>query len=143
MGYRSDVAVGIVFADEAKLKDFALKVVAFQPDNVREALKEYCVPIEGGGRLISGYFESTKWYDSFEEVQGHVRLQELAREHGAGTAFIRLGEEADDNETDFLEPDGEQDDDDDKLMEMMQVLYDNFNFVRKIDCPQGGKAVEF
>jgi hypothetical protein len=102
MGYRSDVAVGIVFADEAKLKDFALKVVAFQPDNVRKALKEYCVPIEGVGRLISGYFESTKWYDSYEEVQGHIRLQELAREHGAGTAFLRLGEEDDDNEINFM-----------------------------------------
>jgi hypothetical protein len=143
MGYRSDVAVGIVFADEAKLKDFALKVVAFQPDNVRKALKEYCVPIESEGRLISGYFESTKWYDSYEEVQGHIRLQELAREHGAGTAFLRLGEEDDDNEINFMEPDEWLTDDNEGLEDMMQVLYDNFQFERKIDCPQGGKAVEF
>jgi hypothetical protein len=142
MGYRSDVALGIVFADAAKLKDFALKVMAFQPKEVREALEEYSASEDDG--LIFAFLEQAKWYSSYPDVQAHVALQEFAREHGAATAYVRVGEDNGDVETDFTEPSQvPADADPEQVNELMNILYDNFEVSTQISCPQGGKPLEF
>lgn len=143
MGYRSDVALGIVFADAAKLKDFALKVMAFQPQEVREALEQYSQSAMHEG-LIFAYLEQWKWYASYPDVQAHEALQKLAREHGAATACIRVGEDDGDVENDFMEPSQvPADADPEQVNDLMNVLYDNFEVVTQINCPQGGKPLEF
>jgi hypothetical protein len=142
MGYRSDVGLGIVFENDEKLKEFALKVVAFQPDTVREALLEYSRSTGGDGFIFAG-FEDVKWYDSFPDVQGHHMLQELARENGAGTAFVRVGEETSDTVLDILEPNDSAEMDRDALQDRMQILYDNFDLIVHAEFPRGGKPLQF
>lgn len=142
MGYRSDVALGIVFADAAKLKDFALKVMAFQPEEVREALEQYSASEDDA--MIFAFLEQWKWYTSYPEVQAHVALQKLAREHGAATAYIRVGEDDGDVENDFIEPSQvPADADPEQVNDLMNILYDNFEVRTQINCPQGGKPLEF
>lgn len=135
MGYRSDVALGIVFADAAKLKDFTLKVIAFQPQEVREALEHYSASKKDG--FIFAYLEQWKWYESNHDVQAHVALQELAREHGAATAYIRVGEDDGDVERDFMEPSQvPADADPEQVNDLMNVLYENFEVRTQLICPQ-------
>ena len=143
MGYRSDVALGIVFADAAKLKDFALKVMAFQPEEVRGALVQYSAS-EYSDEFIFAFLEQWKWYDSYPDVQAHVALQDFAREHGAATAYIRVGEDDGDVERDFMEPSQvPADADPEQVNDLMNVLYENFEIRTQINCPQGGKPLEF
>ena len=143
MGYRSDVALGIVFADAAKLKDFALKVMAFQPQEVREALEQYSAS-EDSDAMIFAFLEQWKWYASYPDVQAHGALQDFAREHGAATAYIRVGEDDGDVETDFMEPSQvPADADPEQVNDLMNVLYESFEVVTQINCPQGGKPLEF
>ena len=143
MGYRSDVALGIVFADAAKLKDFALKVMAFQRQEVREALEQYSALVRTTA-MIFAYLEQWKWYASYPDVQAHVALQKLAREHGAATAYIRVGEDDGDVERDFMEPsEVPADADPEQVNDLMNILYDNFEVRTQINCPQGGKPLEF
>jgi hypothetical protein len=143
MGYRSDVALGIIFADAGALKEFALKVVAFQPDNVREALTDYCESETTQGFIFAG-FEGYKWYPSYGEVEGHMQLQSIAREHGACTVYLRVGEEPDDIEREFSEPNIDKDCFDvEEIEQRMQILYDSFDVSVRIDRPQGGKQLEF
>jgi hypothetical protein len=143
MGYRSDVALGIVFADAAKLKDFALKVMAFQPQEVRGALVQYSAS-EDSDEFIFAFLEQWKWYDSYPDVQAHVALQDFAREHGAATAYIRVGEDDDDVERDFMEPSQvPADADPEQVNDLMNVLYESFEVVTQINRPQGGKPLEF
>ena len=142
MGYRSDVALGIVFADAAKLKDFALKVMAFQPEEVREALEQYNASEDDA--MIFAFLEQWKWYASYPSVQAHVALQDFAREHGAATAYIRVGEDDGDVETDFMEPSQvPADADPEQVNDLMNVLYENFEVSTQINCPHGGKPLEF
>ena len=143
MGYRSDVALGIVFADAAKLKDFALKVMAFQPQEVREALEEYSAS-EDSDAMIFAFLEQWKWYASYPDVQAHGALQDFAREHGAATAYIRVGEDDGDVERDFMEPSQvPADADPEQVNDLMNVLYENFEVSTQINCPHGGKPLEF
>lgn len=143
MGYRSDVALGIVFADAAKLKEFALKVMAFQPEEVREALEQYSAS-EDSDAMIFAFLEQWKWYGSYPAVQAHVALQDFAREHGAATAYIRVGEDDGDVERDFMEPSQvPADADPEQVNDLMNVLYENFEVSTQINCPQGGKPLEF
>lgn len=142
MGYRSDVALGIVFTDKGKLKDFALKVMAFQPQEVREALEQYRASEDDA--MIFAFLEQCKWYDSYPDVQAHVALQGFAREHGAATAYIRVGEDDGDVESDFMEPSIDGDCfDTEEVAQLIQFLYDSFGVVTRIEYPQGGKPLEF
>ena len=143
MGYRSDVALGIVFADAAKLKDFALKVMAFQPQEVREALEQYSAS-EDSDAMIFAFLEQWKWYASYPDVQAHGALQDFAREHGAATAYIRVGEDDGDVERDFMEPSQvPADADPEQVNQLMNILYGNFEIRTQIICPEGGKPLEF
>jgi hypothetical protein len=142
MGYRSDVGLGIVFENDEKLLEFALKVVAFQPITVREALLEYSRSTGGDGFIFAG-FEDVKWYDSYPDVQGHHQLLDLARENGAGTAFVRVGEETSDTVLDILEPDNAAEIDHNELQNRMQILYDSFDLIVHAEFPRGGKPLQF
>lgn len=144
MGYRSDVGLGIIFPDENKLNEFCQKVMAFQPETVRLALEEYCRPFshiaEG---LIIASFEDVKWYPSYDIVQGHETLQILAREHGAATAFVRVGEELTDTEREILEPINSSEMEIGELSALMDVLYENFYLTVRADYPMSGKPLAF
>jgi hypothetical protein len=108
MGYRSDVGLGIVFENDEKLLEFALKVVAVQPITVREALLEYSRSTGGDGFIFAG-FEDVKWYDSYPDVDSHTALFDQARAWvdqtleqqthcSIGAIFTRIGESTDDVE---------------------------------------------
>lgn len=108
MGYRSDVAVTILFETLDAAKLFVAKVRAAQPEPVRKALEEYSIHVHDDGvTVLHGYYESVKWYrDMFEDVQAHHTLLGLAEDAGAGWRFIRIGEDADDNEDENHVPAG-------------------------------------
>lgn len=106
MGYRSDVAITILFKDLPAAKLFISKVRAAQPENVRTALTELGVHVHRDGvTVLHGYYESVKWYTGFGDVEGHHTLMNLAEENGAAWRFIRIGEESDDNEDTHHMPD--------------------------------------
>ena len=102
MGYRSDVAYAIQFKDANALKEF-VGLHAINEDT-REALKECTLALEEDPNDCPALMfneSDVKWYDSFEEVQAHMKLIESVEEmfeDRAGYNFLRLGEEDDDNE---------------------------------------------
>ena len=73
-----------------------------------------------------------------------MELQSIAREHGACTVYLRVGEEPDDIEREFSEPNIDKDCFDvEEIEQRMQILYDSFDVSVRIDRPQGGKQLEF
>ena len=105
MGYRSDVAITILFETLDAAKLFTAKVRAAQPETVRDALTEYGVHVhEDGVTVLHGHYESVKWYPNYEDVAAHHKLIELAEEAGAGWRFIRVGEDPDDGEDSYHDP---------------------------------------
>ena len=102
MGYRSDVAYAIQFKDANALKEF-VGLHAINEDT-REALKECTLALEEDPNEAPALMfneSDVKWYDSFEEVQAHMKLIESVDEafsDRAGYYFLRIGEDHDDNE---------------------------------------------
>jgi hypothetical protein len=98
MGYRSDVTYAIVFRDmECKRKFVALNKLHPQ---YHKALEE-CLGIDDEELTISAVFESVKWYDSFSDVQCHMKMLESIVDDkldGVSAKFARAGEEGDDVE---------------------------------------------
>lgn len=97
MGYRSDVAYVIKFADKETLDAFKVSTL-FEDKAMREALAD-CETVESKN-IIRFSVESYKWYDSYEEVQAHERLMAAACEEPfkAGVRFTRIGEDYNDVE---------------------------------------------
>lgn len=96
MGYRSDVAYVINFKDADTLKAFVSVAIVKDPKYLN-ALDE-CL-IDHDNARICFYASDVKWYDSFEDVQWHTALLDLADElygEQSGGRFIRIGEDMDD-----------------------------------------------
>jgi hypothetical protein len=128
MGYRSDVYIGVAFASEKDMKE-VLAVYAMNPQVQKHNLLGQW-EIKGDNIL---YFEetSTKWYDSYEWVQGCEYLMRLVetfheeRDIPFAYRFIRIGEE---------EPDikrNEQHGGDDG--ELIEMLWDRMQVVRTVE----------
>ena len=99
MGYRSDVAYVIGFPDSRRLNEFIAVVMAVGGEHKVNALKE--CDIDRENNRINFFQDSVKWYDSYEDVQGHEGLLEFAVEQNPdenGWVFIRIGEETGDIE---------------------------------------------
>lgn len=102
MGYYSEVAYVIAFEDEQNMGKFINHVFGSGDEHMIEALKDCIVDFKEA--RINFHASSTKWYESFEEVQGHTRLYELCRDEDApfhdmcDFRYMRVGEETEDVE---------------------------------------------
>lgn len=129
MGYRSDVAIGMSFKDKGSLAAF-LSYVRLGDKMSPKDLAQYTVTDAGElGVLLHAYFENVKWYESYPDVRCHHNLLGMARESGAGTAFVSIGEEYNDitYEIDTAEVDVD--------------LYDFFGVIRQVNYPDTGTAI--
>jgi len=128
MGYRSDVYIGVAFASEEDMKE-VLAVYALDPRVQKyNLLKQW--EIKDDNML---YFEeeSTKWYDSYEAVQGVEHILDLAEsfhsERDMPMAFrmMRIGEDIGDIEEKY-----EHGGDDGTLIDK---LFDGIKLVRHVE----------
>lgn len=109
MGYRSDVAYKIWF-DDVQLRDACIDLVLATNDEwMIKALKEceigtekrYDSEVPLG--VIKFEVEDVKWYEGFDDVEGHSRLIRYAErnfEDSCGARMVRMGESDDDIEYD-------------------------------------------
>jgi hypothetical protein len=99
MGYRSEVAYVIRFANKEMRQTFINIQRAKADPYINEALNEV-VELEEDKLAYHAY--SVKWYESYEAVQAHENLMHEALElfntekDIAGYRFIRIGEEYED-----------------------------------------------
>lgn len=129
MGYRSDVAIGMSFKNREALVAF-LSYVRLGDAIPSEELDQYKVTDAGeAGVLLHAYFLGVKWYDSYPDVKCHNNLLHMAAESGAGTAFVRIGEEYNDIEYNIDMADVDLD------------LYGFFGVSRQVHHPDDGTAI--
>lgn len=107
MGYRSDVAYIIRVEGIDKAKEF-VALIRLKGGYVFEALKECKVEnfTDRGQDVVcvdfNFYAGDVKWYDGYEDVQGHNELLAFVEDEFnecAGYRFIRIGEDNEDIET--------------------------------------------
>ena len=130
MGYRSDVGIGLAFPNKAAARAFVLKAQAcLALDDVDDVLSEYSVVCGANAQepvLFLAYYESTKWYPSYPEVQAHDALRSLAEEAGATTLFVRTGEDVGDDEDDTnYSVDS---------IELQELLRETIQITRSVSC---------
>lgn len=121
MGYRSDVAYYISFKDKEQ-RDTFMGVLRERNNKAISDELQYLKMVDNCA--IAAYFADTKWYDSYENVQAHNRIMELALEwfpDDAAYKFVRAGEDDDDNETRI---EGANSD----------AVYDKCFIVRRVEC---------
>lgn len=96
MGYRSDVAYVIKFDDIEQRDAFVVLMRAKNNALITQALDEIDHD-DDKDPIITFSCESTKWYESFPDVQAHHTLMDQAHElYGAGYRFVRIGEDPND-----------------------------------------------
>jgi len=104
MGYRSDVLIAVAFKDNAH-RDEVLAVYRMNPLVQQHDLSAVWTTHDGAYPVLWYYEESTKWYDSFEDVQGIEHLlnvvSDFAEERKLHYAAVhyRIGEDINDTET--------------------------------------------
>lgn len=127
MGYRSDVAVAIMFNTKEDLLTFRTKHKILGGATEEESTNLNV--IEYQNKVIAfAYYDSVKWYDSFEDVQAVTKMLEDAQEAKFSTMFIRIGEEISDIEYDSYIYNDEQG-------EVSLCLYELFSVSRTINLP--------
>lgn len=85
MGYRLDVTLGISFLSHEALIAFASAQRATGNEQIREALKEYCITHHADGCIMWAKFEGVKWYPDYADVIAHNKLLTDAGEAGYAT----------------------------------------------------------
>lgn len=101
MGYRSDVAIGMAFPSREAVTAF-LSYVRLGGKISPEDLAHYSITeVNDKMTLLHARFEWIKWYESYPDVECHLDVLHMARESGAGTALVRIGENDDDIERDI------------------------------------------
>jgi hypothetical protein len=124
MGYRSDIQIAfyltngtidpynainaVLTKDRPTLPFAALKLWFEETYPIKEAKDEWCAEIKYGDDYILLTYHDVKWYDgyehpnnvstAFEKFSNAFRSDE--RDHRAQYEFVRVGEDADDIETD-------------------------------------------
>ena len=128
MGYRSEVHIGVAFANEKDLKE-VLAVYTIDPRvQKHNLLQEWELKEDNILYFYEGY---TKWYDSYEAVQGIEHMLDLVesfhseRDMPIAFRFLRVGEEPTD-----IEEREEHGGDDGTLIEK---LYDGITLVRDVE----------
>lgn len=130
MGYYSDVAIGMSFKDKGSLAAF-LSYVRLGDKMPPEELARYTVTDVGEqGVLLHAYFDSVKWNEYYPDVKCHTDLRAMARESGAGTAYLRIGENYDDIEEDIT------------TAEVGLDLYELFGVSRTLIRPDTGDPIK-
>jgi len=105
MGYRSEVAYSIGFEDEKVMGLFITHVFGSEDEHMIQALKECEVCFKE--LRINFHAWDVKWYDSYEDVQGHTRLYQLPDKEDTqfyekcDYKFIRVGEEQGDIDEEY------------------------------------------
>ena len=109
MGYRSEVAYVIRFANK-EMRDLFVSLQRAKADkHINEALNEL---VEVENCLLGFHADHVKWYEGYEGVEAHHTLMKDSidmfneDEDIVGWRFVRLGEESDDN---VQEEDGNSD----------------------------------
>jgi hypothetical protein len=129
MGYYSDVAVGMSFEDKGSLAAF-LSYVRLGDKMSPEELAHYTVTDAGEpGVLLHARFLGVKWYESYPDVKCHINLMSMARDSGAGTAFVSIGEEPNDITVEI------------DSAEVSLDLYDFFGVIRQLNSPVIGTTI--
>ena len=129
MGYRSDVAIGMSFKDKGSLAAF-LSYVRLGDKMPPEELAHYTVTDAGEpGVLLHARFLGVKWYESYPDVKCHTNLMSMARDSGAGTAFVSIGEEHNDITVEIDSAEVDLD------------LYDFFGVIRELNSPVTGTPI--
>lgn len=117
MGYRSDIQIAFYLTqgtdndttEVSPILSFpALKLWFEETYPIKEAKDEWCATIDYGEDYILLTYRDVKWYDgyehpnnvrtAFEAFSNAFRSDE--RDHRAQYEFVRVGEDADDIETD-------------------------------------------
>jgi hypothetical protein len=100
MGYRSEVAYVIRFANKEMRELFVSMQRAKADPHINEALNEL---LEIEDCLLGYHADHVKWYEGYEGVKAHETLMSDSidmfnqDEDITGWRFVRLGEEAEDN----------------------------------------------
>lgn len=126
MGYRSEVAYRIGFRDKKILNEFIAKVMVLGGHEC-EALRECSIEEDGDTWFINFYASDVKWYEGYEDVEGHTRMYKLAVEwypDDCAYQFLRVGESDDDSQSDT---DGADD--------ITDCVWDDFRIIRYIETP--------
>jgi len=130
MGYHTDVAIGMSFKDKGSLAAF-LSYVRLGDKMPTEELAHYTVTDVGElGVLLHAYFDSVKWYDHYPDVKCHMNLLGMARESGAGTAFVSIGEDYNDITVEI------------DTAEVDLDLYDFFGVSRLVNYPDAATTIQ-
>jgi hypothetical protein len=108
MGYRSDVAIK-VYGDAFLMVEFETEYVKRflqLPELEQKWINDIITDMfEANGFTDDGfsfYVEQIKWYDDEVLVVFYEELMLKAKYLGLNVEFIRLGEEMDDNETNYI-----------------------------------------
>jgi hypothetical protein len=105
MGYRSEVAYSIGFTDTQVMGQFIQHVMSSGDEHMIQALKECEVCFTE--LRINFHSYDVKWYDSYEDVQGHTRLYQLPDKEDtpffekSEYKFLRVGEEQGDIDDEY------------------------------------------
>lgn len=135
MGYRSEVAYSIGFTSEKVMGQFINYVFGSEDEKMIEALKECEVCFKE--LRINFHAYDCKWYESYEDVQGHTRLYELCDDEEApfyshsDYKFMRVGEEQGDIDDMYSNNSGELD------------MHDGFYTVTSIEIPFSNNYVPY
>jgi len=128
MGYYSEVHIAVAFKNEADLKE-VVAVYAMDPRVQKHDLLKDWEVMEGN--VLYLHKDYSKWYESFETVQGFEYLMQLVetfheeRDMPFVYRFIRIGEEEPD--IDRRELHGGDDG------ELIQMLWDGMQVVRTVE----------
>jgi hypothetical protein len=102
MGYRSDVGYSVRFKDIGAMHEVLAVIAAMHPV-AYTALEECWVDTENCE--LHFYAESVKWYEEYADVKNHTQfldaLDEEAFEGKVAWCFSRVGEEIDDNTSNY------------------------------------------
>lgn len=124
MGYRSDVYIGVAFANADDLKEVVAVYTIDPKVQKHNLLKEWDVLEDN---ILYYHGDCVKWYDNYEDVQGIEHMLHLAdkfheeRDMVVAYRFIRIGEEDTDTE-DRYEHGGDGGSLIDKLFEGMTIV---------------------
>lgn len=102
MGYRSEVAYVIQFEDVQHKNEFIATTKLLEPHG--KALEELN-HLDDDCTYLSFHWDNVKWYDSYPEVQMHIKLLDYINELSEDEAytkdisarFARVGEDETDN----------------------------------------------
>jgi hypothetical protein len=135
MGYRSDVALGIAFPNNAALVSFLTAQKLTGTKEMQEAIKQFGVTHMSAAYkeyvVLWVYEEQVKWYPDYPEVMAYNQIMQNAKDLEYSTIEIEIGEET--NDIKFEVNHGEKSD--------CACLYDSFDIRREINRPESWQDI--